>query len=86
MDEIQGCGQLQDNWIIEKMCQHWGQLQDSGTVGLSTGWQEALFEMLLFTAVLTELWARRSLVSLISFIKFLRLSNCVVLELLISFL
>lgn len=53
MDEIQGCGQLQDNWIIEKMCQHWGQLQDSGTVGLSTGWQEALFEMLLFTAVLT---------------------------------
>lgn len=44
--------QLKDNWIIEKMCQHWGRLQNSGTVELTMGWQEALFEMLLFTALL----------------------------------
>lgn len=45
--------QLKDNWIIEKMCQRWGRLQNSGTVELTMGWQEALFEMLLFTALLT---------------------------------
>lgn len=45
--------QLKDNWIIEKMCQRWGRLQNSGTVELTMVWQEALFEMLLFTALLT---------------------------------
>lgn len=53
MGEVQGRGQFQDNWIIEKMCQCWGRIQNSGTVELTTGWQEALFEMLLFTALLT---------------------------------
>lgn len=53
MGEVQGRGQLKDNRIIEKMCQPWGQLQNSGTVELTTGWQEGLFEMLLLTAVLT---------------------------------
>lgn len=48
-----GVDQLKDNWIIEKMCQRWGRLQNSGTVELTMGWQEALFEMLLFTALLT---------------------------------
>lgn len=53
MGKVQGRGQLKDNRIIEKMCQHWGQLQNNGTVELTTGCQEGLFEMILLTVILT---------------------------------